>query len=114
MDLLQEELDRIARHWNTHRIRPCRNQETPPGRPDVLYSLSQTRGAEDYKTNVDIDDVELAEHTIAESPLQFGCLKEFSEVFLLLMQENNLVTPHTVNEAEELYLKLLVLTSRFI
>jgi len=44
MGFIQNELDRVARHWNTHCIRPYPNQETPPGRPDVLYHLSETRG----------------------------------------------------------------------
>lgn len=35
--LIQEELNRVAQHWNLHRIRPSLNQESPPGRPDVLY-----------------------------------------------------------------------------
>ena len=37
MDILQTELHGVARDWNIHRIRPSRNGESPPGRPDVLY-----------------------------------------------------------------------------
>ncbi|XP_032228118.2 uncharacterized protein LOC116611723 [Nematostella vectensis] len=41
MQLIQDELDRVSMHWNLHRIRPCINQETPPGRTDVLYYLPE-------------------------------------------------------------------------
>ena len=30
-------LQRLARHWNTHKIRPVRNTESPSGKPDVLF-----------------------------------------------------------------------------
>ena len=35
-ELLQEDLDAVKEHWNTHRIRKSRN-DTTPGVPDVLY-----------------------------------------------------------------------------
>ncbi|CAH3181679.1 unnamed protein product [Porites lobata] len=42
--LLQEELHRVARHWNTHRIRPYPNQESHPGKPDVLFFIPELKG----------------------------------------------------------------------
>ena len=36
----QSELDEVVSVWNSHRVRPYRNQLTPPGRPNVLYSQS--------------------------------------------------------------------------
>ena len=47
--LIQEELTRIARHWNLHKIRPGGNTESPPGRPDVLYLFPQLHDTVDYK-----------------------------------------------------------------
>jgi len=43
-ELLQEELYRVARHWNTHRIRPYPNQESHPGKPDVLFFIPELKG----------------------------------------------------------------------
>ena len=37
----------MARHWNTHTIRPYPNQETPPGKPDVLFFLPEVTGKMD-------------------------------------------------------------------
>ena len=43
LPLLKEELNHIAQHWNLHKIRPSINQESPPGRPDVLYFLPELK-----------------------------------------------------------------------
>lgn len=40
MPVIRNELQRTARFWNSHRIRPSTNQESPPGKPDILYFLS--------------------------------------------------------------------------
>ena len=42
--ILQKELYRVTRHWNTHKIRPYPNQDTPAGKPDVLFFLSEVTG----------------------------------------------------------------------
>ena len=42
--LLQEELHRVGRHWNTNRIRPYPNQESHPGKPDILYFIPELTG----------------------------------------------------------------------
>lgn len=60
-----------------------------------------------------MEDVEVA-GVMAEAPLPFGCLREFTDVFLLLMQENNLVMPNNVEEAEDLYVRLVQLTTNTI
>lgn len=42
MDLIQEELARVAHEWNTHRIRTSSN--APGGIPDALYFLPENEG----------------------------------------------------------------------
>ena len=39
MRVIQAELDRVAQHWNLHRIRSQHNVESPPGQPDTLFFL---------------------------------------------------------------------------
>ena len=41
---IQAELHRVARHWDTHKVRPYSHQETPHGKPDVLFFLPQLKG----------------------------------------------------------------------
>jgi len=39
LHLVQEDLDSLRWHWNTHRIRPSAGATCPPGVPDELYYL---------------------------------------------------------------------------
>lgn len=39
-DILQKDLDKVLKHWNTHRIRKLKN-ETVSGKPDKLYLLRE-------------------------------------------------------------------------
>ena len=41
MGLIREELYKVAKNWNLHKIRPS-NTDTPHGRPDTLF-FSQRR-----------------------------------------------------------------------
>lgn len=50
MGVIQAELDRIAKHWNLHRIRPQNNVESPPGRPDTLFFLPELKGDVTFKS----------------------------------------------------------------
>ena len=68
MDLLANELHKVAQHWNTHRIRPSTNSESPSGRPDILYFLPQVNNTRDYATPVSLDEIEIAEAEFAEPP----------------------------------------------
>ena len=40
----QNELDDVVRMWNSHRIRPARNQASPNGRPFMLFSCRAAHG----------------------------------------------------------------------
>lgn len=44
MKVIQHELDRVAQHWNLHRIRLQHNVESPPGRPDTLFFVPELEG----------------------------------------------------------------------
>ena len=49
VQLIDSELDGVARHWNEHRIRKCKNVDLPAGKPDVLYFQPETFLARNYK-----------------------------------------------------------------
>ncbi|KAL3868611.1 hypothetical protein ACJMK2_041407 [Sinanodonta woodiana] len=70
MSILQEDIDEAVTVWNTHCIRPSKNQNVPSGRPCVLYTMPLLYGTQDYATNP------------SEPELQ--------ELFQILMEENNL------------------------
>lgn len=45
MDILQDDIDRCARKWNDHTVRPTKNAECPHGKPNILYALPQEKGS---------------------------------------------------------------------
>ena len=50
MAIIREELQRVTRLWNLHRIRPStRNNSSPHGRPCLLYYHPEMTGAVDCK-----------------------------------------------------------------
>ena len=65
--LLQQELNRVAQHWNLHKIRSFLNQESPSGRPDVLYFLPEVQGVSSYLKPVEDDELLVAEELCCEN-----------------------------------------------
>ena len=70
MDIIRYDLQRLARHWNTHNIRPIRNTKSPNGKPDILCFLPQMSGTVNYKCTVDLDDLDVAEECVREPQLR--------------------------------------------
>lgn len=72
-DVLQLELHRVAQEWNLHRIRPSNNAECPSGKPDALFFVPETVGAQDYSCPFEMDEFEIAEEMCAQRPQEKGC-----------------------------------------
>ena len=107
MDLMQEELHRVVLEWNVHRIRPSTNLESPPGKPDILYLLPELKGAQDYSTPINVDEIEIAEDMCAMQPQAKGCCPAFKDLAEMIMEDEQLDTPTTIDEARQLYFVLL-------
>ena len=107
MRLLQKELNRVAQHWNLHKIRPSLNQESPPGRPDVLYFLPELNRVSSYLKCVDDDD----ELLVAEELCCENHIMQADETFValaqMIMDDNNLRILRTPLEASHLYSEVL-------
>jgi hypothetical protein len=56
-----------------------------------------------------MDDLDIAEHTFCKERNSFGCQKEFSDVFPMLMDDNDLNMPSNIEQAERLFLNILFL-----
>ncbi|KAL3879648.1 hypothetical protein ACJMK2_031935 [Sinanodonta woodiana] len=59
MELLQNDIDSMVQVWNVHRIRPTKNQNSPNGRPFVMYKLPMIYGTRSYLQSVDEDKIEI-------------------------------------------------------
>ena len=107
MNILRDELQRAARLWNAHRIRPSTNLESHSGQPDVLFFLPEVSNTRNFISNVDLEELELAEERYSYRTRQSGCCEEFVELAGLIMEENNWQFPRTAEEATTLYINLL-------
>lgn len=107
MHLLRDELHRVARLWNLHRIRPSSNLESPSGRPDILFFIPEVANTKDYRVEVGLDELELAEERCCYRLPENGCVEEFTELANIIMHENNLEMPQTAEEATILYATLI-------
>ena len=108
LPLIQKELDRVVIHWNLHRIRPCPNRESPPGRPDVLYFLPEINRTTNCGHVVQQDEIEdiLKEVTDHDNQAVFRA-SIFSELANLVMEDNALRLPESPSEAFLLYTTLV-------
>ena len=106
--LIQGELNRVARHWNLHKIRPSSNTESSPGRPDVLFFLPQLLNAADYKTPAPSDEIEIATEMCCTNVGETVCCDVFMDLAKLIMEDEGLNHPSTTDEALVLYRKLVI------
>ena len=68
MPVIKNELQRVAKLWNLHRIRPSTNLESLLDKPDMLYSLSATtEDAEECKHAIDTSELDIAEELCCSS-----------------------------------------------
>ncbi|XP_073254905.1 uncharacterized protein [Porites lutea] len=105
--IIREELQRVARLWNLHRIRPStRNNSSPHGRPCLLYHHPEMTGATDCKHDVDIDDLDVARDMCCDD-LPLESTPEFNALAQVIMTEEGLRMPENANEAQNLYLILV-------
>lgn len=101
------ELYKAARLWNTYRIRPSANPESPAGLPDGLYFTPQLTHTRDYLTQVGVDEVDIAEELCAQEPTLRGFSPYFNELAEMIMEDEGLEMPNTVGEDQDLYIALL-------
>ncbi|MGH0172742.1 UNVERIFIED_CONTAM: hypothetical protein FKN15_070878, partial [Acipenser sinensis] len=99
---LQDDLNRIVHLWNNHRIRPCRNQIAPCGRPMMMYKLPHLYGAQAHLCEVTAEHAHMClEECVQEGPLP--CDKTVFELCCLLMQENG-CSPQPTNPSDAVLL----------
>ena len=94
-ELLQEDLNAVKEHWNTHRIRKSRN-DTVAGVPDVLYYLPEGRGGESgLLLSVDDNKISYVENHLIEKEE----VNEHFEYFQYMMDSLSLQKPTNWREA---------------
>ena len=106
MHLIQDELKYVEEEWNLHRIRPCRNSDSPAGRPDVLYFLPELEEAKDFSTPVPSNEIDLAKEVCCDQLNEQPAPREFAELAHLIMDEEDLRMPDDAEGVLRLYIDL--------
>jgi len=102
-EILQEDLDYVKEHWNTHRIRKSRH-DTVSGVPDVLYYLPEGRGGESgLLLSVPDNKINYVENNLIEKEE----VNEHFEYFQYVMDSLALAKPTHWREALQLYHRLV-------
>lgn len=97
--LIQQDLDHVKDHWNTHYIRRSRH-DTVPGRPDELFYLPEMHNAEDY---LQVVNEQQCYHVSENYPNTQEDANEYEEYFNYVMDQCGLSQPHNWREGLELY-----------
>lgn len=110
--VLQEDLDNVRLHWNTHRIRPSRHG-TVPGIPEVLYHLPERSGGVDCKVNVSCEKIQDLQLHIQDDDDLEGERIIYQDYFHYVMESENFRKyPDTYVEAYDLFSDLIRIGNR--
>ena len=106
-ELLQQDLDAVVEHWNTHRIRKSRH-DTIHGVPDVLYYLPEGRGGESgLLLRVPDNKINYVEDHLIERDEN----NEYFEYFQCVMESLHLAKPSNWRESLQLYNRLVYVSA---
>jgi hypothetical protein len=104
-NLLREELQNIAKLWNTHYVRCSQTHNTQGGRPDVLFYMPELYGKQDYLKDCDESDLTTLEELLAyDVP---DCEEPYFELFTILMAESSKSSPQNLSDAADILVYLL-------
>lgn len=103
--LHQDELDKTISVWNSHIIRPSKNDRVPSGRPKVMYMFPELYSTNDCISPVDDADVQLCHANCTFRPT-VPCDTDIYDLCNILMAESDLQLPNDAHQALNLYLHL--------
>ena len=83
-----------------------RNCESPPGRPNVWYSLPEWQGGRNCSFPINVNDVEVCK-AFVEQPSRTGCTDRSHELAKLIMHGSALELPASAAKAKNLFVILI-------
>ena len=104
-NLLQNDLDYIIQHWNTHYIRKSR-YEGVSGCPDSISFLPENYGGNDHKINVTDKDFNYAQNDIVHHEES----NEYTEYFDYVRATANIAMPTNWRQALTVFDRLLLIS----
>lgn len=101
--LIQQDLDFVREHWNTHTIRAS-SYDTIAGKPNELHVLPESKGGENRLHPVSTEEIEF----VAENLFQFEEVpNNYQQYFEYILTNTNLESGHNWVDALHLYKELL-------
>ena len=89
--ILQEDLNEVMEHWNTHRIRDSRH-DTIPGSPDELYLLPECHGGIDgLLLSISDDQLQFVSDHLLQSDEESN---DYEEYFDSILANSDLALPN--------------------
>lgn len=105
MAVIQAELDRVTKEWNTHTITGKKNGECPKGKPDFMYFCPEVYRTETYGTPVDVEEIQACRELYGiNTQLSLPCMPQFLEIVDELLP--NAILPSSATDALDLFLRL--------
>ena len=101
-DTIQQDLDIVMDHWNTHYIRPSRH-ETISGRPNEIFYLPELHSGKDFLKKVTNQECQFVRDTYITTE---DAHSEYQEYFAYVMKKAGLQQPQNWREALSLYQQL--------
>lgn len=93
--------------WNNHRIRRSNDRDLQYGKPFLMYSLPELYQSKDYLNPVDAERLDVIIHeNVCLWKSDIPCDRDLYELFVLVMEENNLQPSATATEALRLYINI--------
>lgn len=100
--IIQNDLDNIVEHWNTHYIRKSKH-EGVAGRPDSIFFLPERFGGQDQKVSVNNRDIQYVWSHIVQKEEH----NVYTEYFDYVRAETNIAMPTDWREALSAFERLL-------
>ena len=91
--------------WDSHIIRPSKNDRVPSGRPRIVYMFPELYTSDDHISPVDRADVQLCQSNCTFRPA-VPCDTDIYNICNILMVESQLHLPADAYQALDLYLHL--------
>lgn len=101
----QNELDETIHVWDSHVIRPSKNDRVPSGRPRIMYMFPELYACDQHISLVDRADIQLCQSNCTFRPA-VPCDTDIHDLCNILMVESQLHVPADAYQAVDLYLHL--------
>lgn len=98
-------MDSVKETWNSHLIRPSRNELVPHGRPDVMYTIPELYDTGDYLCQVSEENRTNCEGDCIHRH-DTACDEDVFTLCTHIMAQNNLHVPVDAFMAIDLYISL--------